>query len=220
MMGRSRRFTWLAVGALTAALVWSGGAASADEPGPPIVHIGSPVDGAVVLAGSWLPASYACAPQGSRTLVSCEGTVPDGELVDTSVGTHLFTVQAVDDAGAVTEVSASYVALGAVTGSLVETGPHRAGAGLTVTIEGDFPAKSDAVAAATATPVSCWDQSVIEGPAVPATIRDQVHMKSGALSLRWHTERTWDDTCQLLTITFGAPGWEGVSMSFGARFTA
>lgn len=218
MLGRSRRFTWLAVGALTTALVWSGGVASADEPGPPVVHIGSPVDGAVVFAGSWLPASYACAPQGSRTLVRCEGTVPDGELVDTSVGAHLFTVRAVDDAGAVTEVSAGYVAFGSITGSLLEAGPHRAGAGLTLTIEGAFPAKSDAVAAATATQVSCWDQSVLEGGAVPTTVRDQVRMKSGALSLRWHTERTWGGTCQLLTLTFGAPGWEGVTMGFGARF--
>lgn len=218
MLGRSRRFTWLAVGALTTALVWSGGVASANEPGPPVVHIGSPVDGAVVLANHWLPASYACAPQGSRVLVSCEGTVPDGEPVDTSVGAHVFTVQAVDDTGAVTEVSAGYVALGSITGSLVEAGPHRAGAGLTLTLDGAFPPKSDAVAAATATQVSCWDQSVIEGVAVPAKVRDQVHMKSGALSLRWHTERTWGGTCQLLTLTFGAPGWEGVTMSFGARF--
>ena len=218
MARRSRRFTWLAVGALTTALVWGGGVASAEEPVPPTVHIGSPVDGMVLFAGGWMPASYACAPHAGRTLVLCEGDVPDGEPVDTSPGAHRFTVRAADDAGATTEVSVGYVVFGSITGSITEPGPHRAGANLTLTIDGAFPAKSDAIAAATATQVSCWNQGVVEGEAAPTTVRDQVRMKSGELSLRWHTERTWGGTCQLLTLTFGAPGWEGVTTTFGVRF--
>jgi lysophospholipase L1-like esterase len=60
----------------------------------------SPADGAVFVQNEEVTAAYTCSDAGGSELVACEGTVPDGALIDTStVGEKTFTVRAVDAAG-------------------------------------------------------------------------------------------------------------------------
>ncbi len=66
----------------------------------PTVTVTSPMDGATFAEGAVIPADYTCAdePTGSG-LRSCVGTVADGAPIDTTPGTHTFTVEAEDGAG-------------------------------------------------------------------------------------------------------------------------
>ncbi|MGE4427053.1 MAG: hypothetical protein AB7G37_11430 [Solirubrobacteraceae bacterium] len=85
---------------------WSRGAAfievTADVPNePPTATITGPQDGAEYYVGQDVEAAFACeAVAADQTIETCEGTVPEGEAIDTAnVGTRMFTVRAVDSAG-------------------------------------------------------------------------------------------------------------------------
>ena len=65
----------------------------------PSIQIQAPVDGAQVMKGATLTATYLCQDSGSG-IESCDGTVSSGAAVDTSTrGLHDFTVVARDNAG-------------------------------------------------------------------------------------------------------------------------
>jgi hypothetical protein len=67
---------------------------------PPTVDLRSPADGAVVNVGEAVEVDFSCADEGGSGLASCEGTVPDGGLLDTSApGRASVTVTARDNAG-------------------------------------------------------------------------------------------------------------------------
>ncbi len=92
------------------ALVAEANARNDDE--APTVTVSSPSDGATYPAGSLVAAGYTCRdePTGSG-IRSCVGTVADGALLDTTPGTHTFTVEAEDGAGNVAGVSFTYEVL-------------------------------------------------------------------------------------------------------------
>lgn len=74
---------------------------------PPTVDIAAPVDGATYHVGQGVAADYTCADD--REVVSCEGDVANGELIDTSTpGQYTFTVDAVDDDGLEASASVTY----------------------------------------------------------------------------------------------------------------
>lgn len=76
---------------------------------PPTITIDSPADGAVFERGEQVEAGYSCADTGGSRLASCEGTVPDGQRIDThAIGEHEFTVAARDRAGNTTERTHRY----------------------------------------------------------------------------------------------------------------
>jgi Tol biopolymer transport system component len=81
------------------------------EPSPPqapTIQIYSPEDGALYLPGMQVPAVYLCSSYAS-VIVSCQGDLPFGALVDLSLsGTRSFTVRAVDAAGRTATVSVTY----------------------------------------------------------------------------------------------------------------
>jgi hypothetical protein len=80
------------------------------DPAAPQVDLVTPADPDGFYQGQQVQAAYGCFP-GSLgwPVVRCEGDVPLGAYVDTSsVGTHVFTVKAVDYAGAETTVSHTY----------------------------------------------------------------------------------------------------------------
>ena len=74
----------------------------------PAISLTTPAQGAVFAAGEAVDAAYSCADLGGAGLASCTGTVPNGQLVDTTAGTHSFTVTAIDNAGNTTTVIHSY----------------------------------------------------------------------------------------------------------------
>jgi len=69
----------------------------------PVIEIDSPQDGAVYAHHEQVVTAFACIDEDGGSGVApgyCEGTVDDGELLDTSaLGTHAFTVTATDRAG-------------------------------------------------------------------------------------------------------------------------
>jgi hypothetical protein len=75
---------------------------------PPVVDLRSPVDGDSVARGAELVVDFSCTDAGGSELVSCEGSVPDGATLDTSVlGPRTVTVTARDGAGNETTASAT-----------------------------------------------------------------------------------------------------------------
>jgi hypothetical protein len=73
---------------------------------PPTVDLRSPADGAVVSVGEAVVVDFSCADAGGSDLASCEGTVPDGGVLDTSApGSVGVTVTARDNAGNQTSVT-------------------------------------------------------------------------------------------------------------------
>jgi hypothetical protein len=64
----------------------------------PVVSVTAPADGATYGSGETVDADFACSDGGSG-VASCSGTASAGRAVDTSVGTHSFTVDATDNVG-------------------------------------------------------------------------------------------------------------------------
>ena len=84
--------------------------ALATDPTAPQIELVSPADGAGFYQGQQVQAAWGCLPGTlGWPVVSCEGDVPLGAFLDTSsVGTHSFTVHAVDFTGAETSVTHIY----------------------------------------------------------------------------------------------------------------
>ncbi|MGI9030457.1 MAG: choice-of-anchor U domain-containing protein [Ilumatobacteraceae bacterium] len=100
---------------------------------PPVITVGSPVDGVDLSLGQAAAASYSCADEASGVL-SCTGSVESGAAIDTATpGERPFTVSATDYAGNTTTVESVYdVLAGNVTatvvgGELVTTDPGNVG---------------------------------------------------------------------------------------------
>jgi hypothetical protein len=76
----------------------------------PQIELATPSDGQGFYQGQQVQAAYGCWEGGSGSpVVLCEGDVPLGDPLDTSrVGTHTFTVRAVDYAGADSTVTHAY----------------------------------------------------------------------------------------------------------------
>ena len=68
---------------------------------PPTITINSPVDNALIPRDAIVAADYSCVDEADGSgLASCAGPVANGANIDTSMlGSHTFTVQAVDNAG-------------------------------------------------------------------------------------------------------------------------
>ncbi len=76
---------------------------------PPYAVISSPVNGGTYVLGQVRNANYGCADAGGSHLVSCIGPVAKGQQIDTStLGTHTFTVHAVDGVGNSSDTTATY----------------------------------------------------------------------------------------------------------------
>jgi hypothetical protein len=64
---------------------------------PPTVTIANPVNGATFTQGQAVKADYGCTPGSGTILKTCNGSVANGALLDTSsLGKHNFTVEAED----------------------------------------------------------------------------------------------------------------------------
>jgi virginiamycin B lyase len=196
---------------------------------PPVIDIVTPSDGAWYVFGDAPIAEYTCSDEGGSGLATCIGPVESGTLFDASVGPHLFTVTATDEAGNQTSAVHSYVVFSAVYGPLIHERAHEAGRALPVTLEFDQGAPSPApgqkgrpphrpLTAATSVTqqVSCDDPSIAFGDSEFAelnarTVGTREHIV-------WKTERSWAARCRTLVLTFDQAGWEDVQAVFLVRF--
>ena len=85
----------------------------------PLVTITTPADGATYAESAVVRAGFSCADeQGGSGVATCSGTVADGSAVDTSTGSHTFTVTAADNAGNAQSRTVSYTVSEAASASV------------------------------------------------------------------------------------------------------
>ena len=83
---------------------------------PPTIQITTPVDGAHYGHNAAVLADYACADTGGAGVKSCVGTVANGAAIDTAtLGSHAFTVNAMDNAGNAATLTVHYTVDNQVT---------------------------------------------------------------------------------------------------------
>src|SRR5205823_36766 len=76
----------------------------------PTITLAVPADGATYTAGSVVQADFACEDEVDGSgIASCAAPVSSGAKIDTSVGTHSFTVKATDVAGNTSSVTSTYI---------------------------------------------------------------------------------------------------------------
>jgi hypothetical protein len=90
--------------------LYFGVAAPVTDTAAPAVTLTAPADGAVYAQNAVVTADYACEDEsGGSSLAGCEGDAPTGLPIDTTtLGTHVFTVNAADNAGNTTSVTHAY----------------------------------------------------------------------------------------------------------------
>ncbi len=84
-------------------------------PGP-LASIAAPANNATYTAGQLVEAIYSCRPGAGGVLKSgtsgCSGTVANGQPINTSTGTHAFSVTATDADGQTATATSTYTVLG------------------------------------------------------------------------------------------------------------
>ena len=76
---------------------------------PPTIDLRTPADGATYELGSNLTVDYSCSDPGGSGVAYCQGDLPNGAPLNTSsVGTHRFSVTAIDQASHVTQTTVTY----------------------------------------------------------------------------------------------------------------
>lgn len=95
------------------------------QPEDPQVELASPTEGDGFYQGQQVQAAYGCFPGTlGWPVVTCEGDLPLGDYLDTNtVGTHTFTVHAVDYAGAETTVTHTYTVFDVIPPTATITTP-------------------------------------------------------------------------------------------------
>jgi virginiamycin B lyase len=202
---------WVALGDEGAIARVSLPSAGPSDTTAPTIAIASPATASWgVLGSGGLVADYGCTDE--TGLVLCEGTVADGSSVlDTALGSHVFSVHAEDAAGNTADASVPYLVFGSVEGSLA-TGGSAHGPWESVTLGMDLArGGADPVSLAEMTVVDC-DSGDPLGGAVATSVRTRV-TPSGDLEVRW---RPGSGTgCATLTLWFTAAGWQDVPATFG-----
>lgn len=94
----------------------------------PTISIAAPADGADLDLGASVQVSFTCADDGGSGVASCDGTVADGAMLDTSSrGRKTFTVTATDAAGNRRTASVSYLVRSVQTIAFPTPAPRRYG---------------------------------------------------------------------------------------------
>jgi hypothetical protein len=113
---------------LVAAAAVTAAAPAAGTTGPQIELV-TPADGEGFYQGQQVQAAYGCvAGSPEAPVISCQGDVPLGDHLDTSVaGTHTFSVHAVDYTGAETTVTHTYTVFDMIPPSATIEAPAAGG---------------------------------------------------------------------------------------------
>ena len=191
--------------------------------------------------GQVVLADYDCADEaGGSGLANCDGPVADGDPIDTSLGSHTFTVSATDVAGNPGGASSTYLVLGELGGTMLPAPAwNDANAGSSLTASFDLGALIGAastpgrphhgrpgghghgVLSALFAPgipmtqrVDCGDPSRSIGPAQRASADVNVN-GDGRFHLVWKSEKSWARTCRALVLSFDGPD---AALRFLVRF--
>jgi hypothetical protein len=173
---------------------------------PPRVIIQSPLEGHDYSLGSAWSVNYYCWSPGNVRIVSCDGTVPNGELLDTtSLGLHTFAVTGTDANGKTDTRSVPYRVIYLFKGfdSPVDTGGNldgvRAGDSVALKFSLDGDHALGVVTKTTWQAATCGDW-IPTGPATPV---------DGKLTYSASTDRykeivpsssSWRGSCKLLRL--------------------
>jgi hypothetical protein len=85
---------------------------------PPSITLAAPANGATYTQGEAVTAAYSCTAPAGATVTACAGPVANGAPIDTqALGSHTFTVNALDSDGATASQSASYTVAAAGGGT-------------------------------------------------------------------------------------------------------
>jgi hypothetical protein len=177
----------------------------------PGIDIVTPEDGAVYDADAVILANYSCTDEdGGSGVESCDGSVADGDPIDTStVGTHTFTVDTSDVAGNTATESVTYrvawpfqgffdpikpepaineVTAGGATPVKFSLGGDR---GLSI-FEAGYPRSE---------PVPCGlTPAQGSGSQTSPAGRSGLHFEQGQYVYVWATEKAWSGTCRQLQV--------------------
>jgi hypothetical protein len=198
----------------------------------------------VFTVGQVMLADYWCADEvGGSGLATCDGPVPSGASIATSLGTHTFTVTATDAAGNQTVRTTSYAVLGDLGGSLRPAPAwNDATAGSALPVSFDMGPAAGTVRSnprprpgkpggqgnealvglyAAGFPVTqevdCGDPATAIGPAQTPNVDVQVS-KEGRFHLVWKSEKSWAGGCRTLILRFDVPGWRDARLAFLVSF--
>jgi streptogramin lyase len=210
---------------------------------PPTIAITSPADGASFSVGQVVLADYACTDEvGGSGVASCDGPAVDGTPIDTSLGTHTFTVSASDVAGNGASASTSYVVLGDLGGQFRPSpawNAATAGSALSISFDlgssvgsalskrqlnakpGKPPGQAVVQLFAPGFPmtqrVDCGDPETTIGPGDTPKVDVNVS-KEGHFHLVWKSEERWSGTCRALILSFDVAGWRDANLMFLVAF--
>jgi virginiamycin B lyase len=185
----------------------------------PIVTIVSPPEGSILTEGEGMIADYSCTDEpGGSGIDTCEGPVPDGEIVPNGVGSHAFTVTGTDVAGNSATATHGYVVFRGIYGPITNHAIFKAGRVIPIILElgsrprGPVLAEGSPVMRA----VDCATHEAT-GPAAAANVKTHLN-KRGHLVLQWRTSAGWGHSCRSLVVRLGLDGWSSADAVFTLRF--
>jgi hypothetical protein len=177
---------------------------------PPTITITEPADGATLVLGAPLTASFECTDGGSG-IATCTATTENGRPLDTSrVGTYELTVDATDGVGHATSARVSYTVNWDFSGFLapVNTPPtvNTVKAGRTIPVK--FSLAGNQGLAVLAEPpssqqISCDRTVAVDGieETVSASTNGLTYDAStDTYTYTWKTARSWEGTCRQFTL--------------------
>jgi hypothetical protein len=197
---------------------------------PPTIAATSPPDGASYVLNQIALAGYTCQDEvGGSGLASCAGSVANGAAIDTStLGSHTFTVTAIDTAGNVTTVTRSYTVFRSLGGP-VDPPPTvnvaNAGAGVPVVfgLGGDFGLDLFQVGYPKSQQVEC---GTLVGPtsSLESTVSSPgglgYNASTDQYTYVWRTSKSWAGSCRKLFLRFAStvPSYGGGEIVAVFRF--
>jgi hypothetical protein len=177
---------------------------------PPTVDLRSPVDGSHVKQGADLEVDFSCEDTGGSELASCEGSVADGSLLDTSqLGDVSVTVTARDHAGNQTVVTNTVTVVDETKPTITVTTP---GAGATYELGAQVLADYECADEANGSGLDSCEGSVAKGAAVDTGSLGQKTFRVNASDHAGNTESksvsytVVDTKAPSIGVTTPAPG--------------
>ncbi len=176
----------------------------------PTIAVVEPADGATIILGTPITASFQCADGGSG-IASCTGTTANGQPLDTSrIGSHELGVDASDNVGHTTSTQVAYTVRWDFSGFLapVDASPtvNAVKAGRTIPVK--FSLDGDQglavlAGAPTSQQISCDRTVTVDG--IEETVSSSVSgltydAATDTYTDTWKTARSWEGTCRQLVL--------------------